>query len=118
MRERDFGSRESLESALRYNPTVPLARMMLANVLEKEELAMEEGQRAAAVLARAAHWRRYDLDRLPDDPKLWARAAEILRQLPEAQVGVGPKPTSATEEAEKVKRRAQGEQANIATPNR
>jgi hypothetical protein len=39
-RERDFlpSGRESLESALKYDPTVPLARMMLANVLEKEEL--------------------------------------------------------------------------------
>ena len=74
-RERDFlpSSRRSLESALRYDPTVPLARMMLVNVLEKEELAKEEGQRDAAVLARASHWRRYDLDRLPkDNSKLWA----------------------------------------------
>ena len=85
-RERDFSpsSWDSLESALRYEPTVPLARMMLANVLEKEELAKEAGQRDAAVYARAAHWRRYDLDRLPhDDPQLWARAAEILRDAPE-----------------------------------
>ena len=106
-RERDFGSRASLESALRYDPTVPLARMMLANVLEKEELAKEEGQRDAAVLARAAHWRRYDLDRLPkDDPKLWARAAEILRQLPEAHVGVGPKPITAATAAEEAANQA------------
>ena len=74
-RERDFSpsSRESLESALCYDPTVPLAQIMLANVLEKEELAKEDGQRDAMVLARAAHWRRYDLDRLPkDNSKLWA----------------------------------------------
>ncbi|MEO8493836.1 MAG: hypothetical protein ABI614_02110 [Planctomycetota bacterium] len=39
-RERDFSpsSRTSHESALRDDPTVPLARMMLANVLEKAEL--------------------------------------------------------------------------------
>ena len=59
-RERDLlpSSRESLESALRCDPTVPLARMMLANVLEKEELAREAGQRNAVVHARAAHCRR------------------------------------------------------------
>ena len=68
--------------------------------VEQAELAKEEGQRDKAVLARAAHWRRYDLDRLPDDqPKLWARAAEILRELPEAQVGVGSKPITAKEAA-------------------
>lgn len=42
-------------------------------------LANAEGQHDSAVLARAAFWRRYDVDRLPkDDPKLWARVAEIL----------------------------------------
>ncbi|MCY2991069.1 MAG: WD40 repeat domain-containing protein [Planctomycetota bacterium] len=112
-RERDFlpSSRASLGSALKYDPSVPLARMMLANVLEKEELAKEEDQRDAAVfarmLARAAHWRRYDLDRLPDDAKLWARAAEILRQLPEAQVGVGPKPITAAAAADQADHRAE-----------
>jgi hypothetical protein len=109
-RERDFlpSGRESLESALRYDPTVSLARMMLANVLEKEELAKEAGQRDAAVHVRAAHWRRYDLDRLPqDDPQLWARAAEILRDAPEgAMVGVGPQPITAAAAAEQAERKA------------
>lgn len=73
---------------------------------------------AAAVLARAAHWWRYDLDRLPkDDPVLWARAVQILRELP-GRVGVGPKPTSAAEEAVVAERRAQSEQANAETLNR
>jgi hypothetical protein len=63
-------------------------------------------QRDAAVHARAAHWRRYDLDRLPDDPQFWARAAEILRQLPEARVGVGPKPITAAEAAEQAEQKA------------
>jgi hypothetical protein len=97
--ERDFNSIESLKSALDYDPTVPLARMMLANLLEKKEPAKAEGERDAAVLARAAHWRRYDLDRLPNDPKLRARAAEILMELPDAKVGVGPKPSTAAEAA-------------------
>jgi hypothetical protein len=100
--------RASLESALRYDPTVPLARMMLANVLEKEELAKEAAQRYAAVLARAAHWRRYDLDRLPhDDPQLWARAAKILRDAPQgAMVGVGPQPITATAAAAQAEQKA------------
>ena len=92
-----------MESALQYDPTVPLARMMLANVLEKTELAKQEGTPDAAVLARAAHWRRYDLDRLPNDPHLRTRAAEILLQLPDSQVGVGPKPITAAEAAKHLK---------------
>jgi hypothetical protein len=107
-RERDFlpSSREGLESALRYDPTVPLARMMLASVLEKEEVAKEERQRDAAIHARAAHRRRYDFDRLPDDPQLWTRAAKTLRQLPEARVGVGPQPITAAAAADQADRRA------------
>ena len=91
-----------MESALQYDPTVPLARMMLANVWEKEEFAKNEGRRDPAVLARAAHWRRYDLDRLPNDPQLRKRAAEILLQLPASQVGVGPKPITAAEAAKQL----------------
>jgi hypothetical protein len=74
--------------------------MMLANVLEKEELA-KTVQRDAVVLAQAAHWRRYDLDRLLDNPQLWARAAKLLMDpaLRDAKVGVGPKPTICLEEA-------------------
>lgn len=45
-------SRDSVGSALRYDPTVPLARMILARVLEKEELAKEEGQCDAAFASR------------------------------------------------------------------
>jgi hypothetical protein len=108
-RQREFSpsSRESLESALRYDPTVPLARMMLANVQEKQEFAKEEVQRDAAVLTRAAHWRRYDLDRLPEDPQLWARAAEILREVPPgALVGVGPQPITAAAAAEQADKKA------------
>ena len=81
--------------------TVPLARMMLANLWEKEELAKKEGTPDPAMLARAAHWRRYDLDRLPNDPHLRTRAAEILLQLPNSQVGVGP--ITAAEAAKQLK---------------
>jgi hypothetical protein len=84
---------------------------MFASVLEKEELAKEAGQRDAAVLAWAAHWRRYDLDRFPnDDPQFWARAAEILREAPEgAMVGVGPQPITASAAADECERGAKGE---------
>jgi hypothetical protein len=63
-RERDFGSYEGPESALRYDTTVPLARLMLAKF---------EGNPV-----RAAFLRAYDLKRLPDDAGLWSRASEIL----------------------------------------
>ena len=43
------------QTAPQYDPTVPLARMMLANVWEQAELAKEEGTPDPAVLARAAH---------------------------------------------------------------
>ena len=104
-RERDFGSLDSLESSLKNDPTVPLARMLLANLIEKDAVLNGGGTLDAAVLARAAHWRKYDLDRLPDDAKLWARAADILRQLPEAQVGVGPQAVTAAEAAAQADRR-------------
>jgi WD40 repeat protein len=64
-RERDFGSKESLESALRYDPTVPLARLMLA--------MFENPQRAGFL-------RDYDLNHLPDDPSLWLRATQSLHE--------------------------------------
>jgi hypothetical protein len=88
----------------------------LVNGLEKEELAKDEDQRDATVHARAAHWRRYDLDRLPDDPQLWARAAEILRDAPQgAMVGVGPQPITATQAAARADHRAKGEQPKAAS---
>ena len=113
-RERDFGSRASLESALKYDSTVPLARLMLANVLEKGELAKKDGNSHmepnerkpdSTVPARAAFLRRYDLDRLPNDAKLWLRAAEILRELPNALVGVAPQPITAAEAADRAAKR-------------
>jgi hypothetical protein len=62
--ERDFGSKSSLESALRYDPTVPLARLLLA----KFEIAPR----------RAAFLRNYDLKRLPDNAAIWVRASSSL----------------------------------------
>lgn len=46
------------------------------------------------------------LDRWPDDPKPWTRAAEILRELSDAQVGVGPQPFTAAQAAEQAEREA------------
>jgi hypothetical protein len=64
--ERDFGSHESLESALRYDTTVPLARLLLAKF--------------EANLQKAAFFRDYDLKRLPDDAALWERAVQSLHE--------------------------------------
>jgi hypothetical protein len=52
-RERDSGYEEGLESALRYDPTVPLAHLLLAEFEENPQ--------------RAAFLRAYALKRLPDD---------------------------------------------------
>jgi hypothetical protein len=47
------------------------------------------------------------LDRLPDDPKLWARAASILQVVPKgAMVGVGPQPITAAAAAEQAEKKA------------
>ena len=109
-RERDTLMHGGIESALRYDTTVPLARLLFANILEKED-AEESGKARAAELrrfnlcrppdatipARAAFLRRYDLDRLPDDATLWTRATKALIEAPVgAMVGIGPKAATAT----------------------
>lgn len=63
-RERDSGSKDGIESALRYDPTVPLAHVLLAK--------FEEDPRQADFL------RGFGLELLPDDAGLWARAAASL----------------------------------------
>jgi hypothetical protein len=63
-RERDTLLRERLESALRYDPTVPLARILLAGFAPDPQ--------------RAAFLRDYDLQRMPADAALWERAARAL----------------------------------------
>ena len=63
-RERDFGSREALESALRYDTTLPLARVLLSQ-FEKDPYL-------------AASLRRFDERRLPDDAMLLVRASSSL----------------------------------------
>jgi hypothetical protein len=63
-RERDVGTQASLESALRYDASVPLVRLLLAGFEENA--------------TRAAFLRDYDLKRLPDDAQLWFRAVRAL----------------------------------------
>ena len=89
-RERDFddeGNVESLESALRYDPTVPLARLFLAAALEKNRRTSMPLDAMGAYPQRAAFLRRYDLDALARDEgkmkneelaALWVRAANHL----------------------------------------
>lgn len=55
------------------------------------------------------------MDRLPkNDVKLWSRAAEILRELPEAQVGVGTSPITAAQAATQADRHAEELEAKCA----
>ena len=109
-RERDHGTRESLRNALNADFTVPLANLLLASAMARED---EESSGRGVVIdsGRApseAFFRRFDLDRLAADTgkmkkeesaALWARAAAVLLETPEAKVGVGPTPTTCREEA-------------------
>src|SRR5688500_2359930 len=65
-RERDSGFQEGIESALRYDPTVPLAHVLLAQFEEDPQ--------------RAAFLRGYGLKLLPDDAGLWERAGRALHE--------------------------------------
>ncbi|MES2466494.1 MAG: WD40 repeat domain-containing protein [Verrucomicrobiota bacterium] len=118
-RERDFdgnGTVDSLESALRYDPTVPLARLFLAAALEKADARKPAKARDPLLPQRAAFLRRYDLDALAKETgrmkheelaALWVRAANHLTDLPaDTKIGVGPKPTTAREESGKAARKA------------
>ena len=109
-RERDHGTRESLRNALNADFTVPLANLLLASAMARED-EESSGRGVAIDSGRApseAFLRRFDLDRLAADTgkmkkeesaALWARAATVLLETPEAKVGVGPKPTTCREEA-------------------
>jgi len=65
-RERDFGSQESLESALSFDPNVPWC-----------DWCWPSSRKIRSVPHSCAI---YDLKRLPDDPVLWARAATSLHE--------------------------------------
>ncbi len=110
------GNLSNLEHSLALDSTVPLTRLLLAAALEKRDGAKKTGNRDPHIPQRAAFLRRYDLDAL-DRQKgklkdaelaaLWARAAAHLFKLPpETKVGIGPKTTTAREEAEKAARKA------------
>lgn len=69
-RERDSMTTEGLESSLRYDPTVPLSWLLLGEF---------------DVKYKGTFFRDYDIQRLPDDAALWARASKSLlaQKLPE-----------------------------------
>jgi WD40 repeat protein len=83
-RERDWQpmSRDSIESALSYDPSVPLAHVLLAEVIEAEESRSPQDKREASKTNQARHLRTYGLKLLPAaDAGIWCRAAEsLLRQ--------------------------------------
>ncbi|MBX7209949.1 MAG: hypothetical protein K1X78_16650 [Verrucomicrobiaceae bacterium] len=61
------------------DPTVPLAHVLLAEALLREEAEKKPEERDASVPQRAAFLRKYGLKLLPpDDATLWSRAATSL----------------------------------------
>ncbi len=88
-RERDSGFKEGIESALRYDPTVPLARILLAGALLREEaerVSLIPGlKRDPSLPQHAAFLRDYDLQRMPDDAGLWERAVLALHEQKDAE---------------------------------
>lgn len=119
VRERDFngdGNAESLDSALRYDSGIPLARLFLAAALEKNVAAKTPQDADSMTATRAAFLRRYDLEALEKEEgrmnkeelaALWVRAAKHLARLtPDKKVGIGAKTTTVREEALKAAQKA------------
>jgi hypothetical protein len=83
-RERDSEplSLKAIESALRYDPSVPLAHVLLAEVIQTKEARKPREKRDETKVMQAMHLRAYGLKLLPAaDAELWCRAAEsLLRQ--------------------------------------
>ncbi|MEA3209883.1 MAG: hypothetical protein QOE70_2940 [Chthoniobacter sp.] len=77
-RERDTLLGKGFESALHYDPTVPLARLLLAGALLREDATKKPDERDPSLPQRAAFLRDYDLQRMPGDPVLWERAVRAL----------------------------------------
>jgi hypothetical protein len=118
-RERERGTRESLRNALNADLTVPLAHLLLARALMREDAEKQRRGEWSSIdpslAQQTAFLRRFDLDQLAADEgkipaeeaaKLWAQAATILLETPDAKVGVGPKPTTCREEARRAARQA------------
>jgi len=78
--QRDLGSEACLKLALRYDPTVPLARLLLAGALLRQDAANKPAERDPSLPQRAAFLRDYDLQRIPDDAVLWERAVRALHE--------------------------------------
>ncbi len=79
-RERDFGSPTSLESALRFDPSVPLAHLLLAGAYMGENISRRTTLRGSFSPQRIAFLREFDLQHLPDDAALWERAIRALHE--------------------------------------
>jgi hypothetical protein len=93
-RERDTPLGHRLRSALLYDPSVPLARLLLAGKLMREEVEEESRMTEArarnpdapkyvfdpSLPLRVIFLRNYDLNRMPDDAGLWERAARALHE--------------------------------------
>ena len=77
-RERDSGTTSGLESALRYDPTVPLGHILLAGALLRDDAGKKVAERDPKAAQRAAFLRTFGLKLLPEDSGLWARAAASL----------------------------------------
>jgi tetratricopeptide (TPR) repeat protein len=60
--------------AIAYDPSVPLAHLMLASFETDEK--------------RASFLRKFELDHLPHDTELWSQAAEILTQQKEPKLAI------------------------------
>jgi len=102
-----FGYFDKLQTALRYDTTLPIARLLLANSREKTELAKRKDEQNASVFAQCSWMRHFDLAHLPDDADKWLQAAIALNNAPPgARTGVGSLAVSVVEDAVKVSQKA------------
>jgi WD40 repeat protein len=118
-RERDSEplSLEAIESALRYDPSVPLAHLLLAEVIQTKEARKPREKRDETKVMQAMHLRAYGLKLLPAaDAGLWCRAAESLlrqkdysksRQAAERALAISPGMARAARVLEKLPKLAQ-----------
>lgn len=77
-RERNSGTKEGIDSSIRYDPTVPLAHVLLAEALLHKDTEKEAEERDPSVPQRSAFLRDYGLKHLPEDAALWSRASQSL----------------------------------------
>lgn len=73
--ERDNETEDAVQSALQYDPTVPLGHLILARFDPRQVVSYDSDVRHREFM------REFDLARLPNDAALWLRAAtELARQ--------------------------------------